>query len=56
MPDVTDPVCGVTFDEESAAEMGAVIVDHEGARHHFCCETCAAEFRADPARYQARTG
>lgn len=51
MPEVTDAVCGVTFDEESAEEMGAVVVEHGGKRHYFCCETCAADFRAAPEKY-----
>lgn len=32
----------------------SVFVDHEGQRIYFCCESCKAEFRKDPAKYLAK--
>lgn len=49
--EVTDPVCGMTFDESSAIELGACMSEHEGRRFWFCCPSCQAEFRADPAKF-----
>lgn len=51
MADVTDPVCGMSFPEEGAEELGALQVEHEGKMRWFCCPTCKAEFLADPRRY-----
>lgn len=49
--EVTDAVCGVTFDEETAEEMGAFRVVHEGRTHWFCSSTCRDEFVKRPAQY-----
>lgn len=51
MADVRDPVCGMEFPEEGAEELGACVLVHRGRKLYFCCPTCEAEFRADPARY-----
>lgn len=51
MPEVVDAVCGMTFDEETADELGAVVVEHAGKKRYFCCETCAAEFRSAPDKF-----
>ena len=51
MPDVEDPVCKMTFPEESAEELGALKVVHKGKTHWFCSPTCQHEFQADPSRY-----
>jgi len=44
---VTDPVCGMTVDPETAA----AAVEHAGGAYHFCCEGCADSFESDPASY-----
>ena len=41
-----DSVCGMTIDRAKA-----VSVEYEGTKTYFCCQGCAAKFRADPARY-----
>lgn len=51
MTEVTDPVCGMQFDAETAEDLGATILEHEGEKRYFCCPTCADEFQKDPARY-----
>lgn len=54
MPDVTDAVCGMSFPEESAEELGALHCVHNGKTRWFCCATCQKEFLADPERYVQR--
>ena len=49
---VTDPVCGMRVDPESAADAA----DHGGERYHFCSPRCAERFRAEPARFTAGPG
>lgn len=52
MPEVRDVVCGVTFEEETAEELGAVrLEDASGVSHWFCCTTCADEFRQAPGKF-----
>lgn len=51
MPEVTDAVCGMTFDEETAEELGATSAVHLGKRYWFCCPECEREFRANPEHY-----
>lgn len=51
MPDVTDPVCGMTFPEEDAEALGALKAERAGKTRWFCCPTCQQEFLQDPARY-----
>lgn len=51
MTDVEDPVCGMCIELETAEELGATILEHEGEQKVFCCPTCADEFRKDPAKY-----
>ncbi|MBX9812142.1 MAG: heavy metal translocating P-type ATPase [Burkholderiales bacterium] len=43
----TDPVCGMTVDEKSAATTRV----HEGVTYYFCSAHCGARFEADPAGY-----
>src|SRR3989338_8273034 len=43
----TDPVCGMTVDEKSAAAS----VVHSGRTYYFCSPKCQHEFEAAPARY-----
>ena len=45
--DVKDPVCGMKVDPAKAA----ATVEHEGAKYYFCCQGCAAKFRAAPEKY-----
>ncbi|HWH07857.1 MAG TPA: YHS domain-containing protein [Candidatus Thermoplasmatota archaeon] len=51
MPDVTDAVCGATFPEETAEEMGAFKVVHGGKAHWFCSSTCRDAFEKHPERF-----
>jgi len=48
--EVTDPVCGMKFDEEDAV----VSVEYEGEAYHFCSRDCEQKFLADPTRYASR--
>ena len=43
----TDPVCGMSVDEKSAATTRV----HAGRTYYFCSERCASKFEADPAAY-----
>jgi len=51
MADVsTCPVSG-----EKVGEMGPpVTIDYQGKKVSFCCDSCAAKFQKDPAKYQAK--
>lgn len=51
MGDVTDAVCGMTFPEETAEEMGAFKVVHKGKTHWFCSSTCRDAFVKHPERF-----
>src|SRR3989338_582755 len=44
---VTDPVCGMSVDEKSAAGKQA----HEGTVYYFCSTDCLGKFKASPAAY-----
>ena len=46
-----DPVCGMQVDESTAAASRRL---HD-TTYHFCSETCAAEFDADPSKYVGPT-
>src|SRR3990167_1191027 len=43
----TDPVCGMSVDEKSAAGKHA----HEGTVYYFCSTDCLGKFKANPAAY-----
>jgi len=47
MAQVTDPVCGMTIEDSSAA----ATVEHDGKTYYFCAPGCAATFRKDPGAY-----
>ena len=47
MATVKDPVCGMTFDSESAA----VRVELAGQTVYFCSSACATAFESHPERY-----
>lgn len=51
MSDVTDLVCGMVFEEETAEELGASAVHHEGKRYWFCSPACARAFEAAPRSF-----
>lgn len=51
MADVEDPVCKMTFPEESAEDLGALKVVRDGKTHWFCSPTCQEEFLAHPEKY-----
>ena len=42
----TDPVCGMTVNEDSALH-----IDHAGQAYYFCSDHCLHRFREDPAQY-----
>lgn len=44
MPDVRDPVCGMTFPEEEAEALGAFVVERGGKRHYLCSAACRDAF------------
>lgn len=48
--DAVDPVCGMTIDQQTAANSYA----HEGRRYFFCSPGCLEKFRAEPAAYVRR--
>ena len=48
---VTDPVCGMKVDPQSAAGS----FEHGGVKYYFCSKHCLAQFRADPAKYLAKS-
>jgi Cu+-exporting ATPase len=50
-PATVDPVCGMTVEPSKAA----ATVEHDGKLYHFCCRGCAEKFKADPAKYLAKT-
>ena len=51
MAEVTDAVCGMTFDEETADEMGAFKVVRDGKTHWFCSSTCQDAFVKHPTKF-----
>src|SRR6202167_2040312 len=42
-----DPVCGMTVDPDRAAAQSV----HDGKTFHFCCQSCATKFAAEPEKY-----
>ena len=49
---VTDPVCGMTVDPESAAGS----FDYKGQAYYFCSLHCLEKFREDPEGFLNRPG
>jgi FtsP/CotA-like multicopper oxidase with cupredoxin domain/YHS domain-containing protein len=47
MATVTDPVCGMQIDPETAFAS----VEHEGTTYYFCSQSCYDSFQADPTKY-----
>jgi Cu+-exporting ATPase len=46
-----DPVCGMTVDPARAKATH----EHAGKMYYFCCAGCMEKFRAEPAKYLAKT-
>ena len=46
----TDPVCGMSVDEKSAAAQ----TSYRGKTYYFCAKECKAAFDADPAKYTSK--
>ena len=46
-----DPVCGMTVDPARAN----ATLEHAGKMYYFCCAGCMEKFRAEPAKYLAKT-
>ncbi len=44
---VTDPVCGMTVETETASAEA----DYHGDPYHFCSEICKDQFKEDPEQY-----
>lgn len=49
VPEVRDPVCGMTFPEEDAEALGAFVHQDRRGRHYFCSKTCLEEYQRQPA-------
>jgi Cu+-exporting ATPase len=47
----TDPVCGMTVDEKTAAAQA----DYQGKTYYFCSSDCKTKFQQDPTRYVTHT-
>jgi Cu+-exporting ATPase len=43
----TDPVCGMTIDEQDAVGTH----EHDGVTYYFCAESCLERFKADPEQF-----
>lgn len=48
---VTDPVCGMSVNPESAAGF----YEYEGKSYHFCSASCLEKFRREPEKYLAHS-
>ena len=46
---MTDPVCGMTVEPETAAAAW----EHDGTAYYFCSVGCMERFRGDPALFLA---
>lgn len=51
MPQVKDPVCGMTIDSAKAAGQS----NYQGQTHYFCSTQCKQQFEANPAKYAGAT-
>ena len=45
--EVTDPVCGMKIDRETASE----VIDYQSRQYHFCGSSCAQKFKTNPQQY-----
>lgn len=51
MARVTDPVCGMTIDSDTAVGQS----QYEGRTFYFCSAQCKRQFDADPKQYAGKT-
>jgi Cu+-exporting ATPase len=49
MAKVTDPVCGMEIDPQSAV----ATEEHQGKTYYFCSAACHDKFKAEPEKYAA---
>lgn len=47
MPQVKDPVCGMTIDSNAAAGSSS----YQGQTYYFCSTQCKTQFDANPTKY-----
>ena len=47
---VTDPVCGLEFDEELS-----VTHEHNSKKYHFCCDGCKKIFIKKPKKWSKKS-
>ena len=52
MAQVTDPVCGMSVESETAAAQS----QYQGRTFYFCSAQCKKQFDADPGRYTSTSG
>ena len=50
MPQVKDPVCGMTIDSSSAAGQ----TKRDGTTYYFCSAACKQKFDANPQQYVSK--
>jgi YHS domain-containing protein len=48
--ETTDPVCGMTVNQEVASAAG-LTAEHEGETYYFCGRGCLLDFLDDPKRF-----
>jgi Cu+-exporting ATPase len=46
----TDPVCGMTIEDQTAALQST----HQGTTYHFCGEGCKTKFDEHPEQYASK--
>jgi YHS domain-containing protein len=49
---VTDPVCGMKIEPESAHSK----IEYEGHTVYFCAKHCEEEFKKNPKKYMCKIG
>lgn len=49
---VTDPVCGMKIEPESARSK----IEYEGHTVYFCSKHCEEEFKKNPKKYMGKIG
>ncbi len=52
MTQVTDPVCGMVLDSETAQHT----FEYQGITYYFCCPGCKRAFEREPERYLSGDG
>ena len=51
MPQVKDPVCGMTIDSAKAAGQS----NYQGQTYYFCSTQCNQQFDANPSKFASAT-